>query len=98
MKACEARSRAIVEIVALVARAVWAANRPGSRALRDARCEAIYVCVIGFDLPRRLVARGFGLVHGTANHVCRVIEDRREVDPACEARLQRIGALLGVQI
>jgi hypothetical protein len=97
MTTCASAS-AIIDITNLVARAVWNAHRPGSRKLRDARVEAVYVCVIGFNLSRRLVARHLGLQHSSTQYFCNVIEDRREADAACEARLQRIGALLGVQI
>lgn len=89
---------AIIEITVMVARGVWGAHRPGSRALRNARVEAVYVCVIGFNLSRRRVARELGLQHSSAQYFCNVIEDRREADAACEARLQRIGSLLGVQV
>lgn len=63
-----------------------------------ARLEAVYVCVLGFDLPRRMVARAFGLQHSNVARACELIEERRERDPDCGARVALIGALLGVEV
>jgi hypothetical protein len=87
----------LVTAVNQVAVAVWQSERRG-RIVRGHKQETIYVCVIGFNLPRRVVARALGVHHRWINVACFTIEDRREDNPACDARVRQIGRLLGLDL